>query len=56
MLMVTEHHSPWKQLDGEVDGDGEPVDGKEEMVDADSDGIPLGCVETARTKSFSCFF
>ena len=56
MLMVTEYHSPWKQLDGEVDGDGEPVDGKEEMVDADSDGIPLGCVETARTKSFSCFF
>ena len=57
--MVTEYQSPWKQLDGEVDGDGdgdgEPVDGEEEMVDADSDGIPLWCVETARTKSFSCF-
>ena len=62
----------WKQLDGELDdgeldgdgevdggeldGDGEPVDGEEEVVDADGDGIPLGCVETARTKPFSCFF
>ena len=59
---MKEYHSPvWKQLDGELDdgeldGDGEPVDGEEEVVDADGDGIPLGCVETARTKPFSCFF
>ena len=61
----------WKQLDGElgdgefddgelgdgeVDGDGEPVDGEEEVIDADCNGIPLRCVETARTKPFSCFF
>ena len=32
-----------------------PVDGEEEMVDADGDGIPLRCVETARTKAFSWF-
>ena len=29
------------------------VDGEEEMVDADGDGIPLWCVETAQTKAFS---
>ena len=32
-----------------------PVNGEEEMIDADGDGIPLRCVETARTKSFPCF-
>ena len=54
----------WKQLDGELDDrelgygdvDGEPVDGEEEVIDADCNGIPLRCVETARTKPFSCFF
>ena len=36
-------------------GEDGPVDGEEEMVDADGDGIPLRRVETARTKSFTCF-
>ena len=36
------------------DDDG-PVNSEEEMVDADGDGIPLWGLETARTKSFTCF-
>ena len=41
---------------GLVNGDDdEPVDGEEEMVDADGDGIPLRGLEAARTKSFTCF-
>ena len=41
---------------GPVNGDDdEPVDGEEEVVDADGDGIPLRGVETAWTKSFTCF-
>ena len=31
-----------------------PVDGEEEVVDADGDGIPLRGVETARAEPFPC--
>ena len=40
---------------GLVNVDNEPVNGEEEMIDADGDGIPLRGLEAARTKSFSCF-
>ena len=31
-----------------------PVDGEEEVVDTDGDGIPLRGVETARAETFPC--